>query len=84
MYPGDRLPPALVGFLIAGLFGRRIGARPSEIVTTALLFVSCVLSWIAFVNVGFGTGATRIQVAPWFASGDIVVDWAFASTRSPS
>ena len=44
----------LVGFLIAGLFGRVIGARPSEIITTALLGVSAVLSWVAFIQVGFG------------------------------
>jgi NADH-quinone oxidoreductase subunit L len=67
----------LVGFLIAGLLGRVIGPRPSEIVTTALLFVSAVLSWVAFIHVGFGEGATRIQVAQWFSSGDLMVDWAF-------
>jgi NADH-quinone oxidoreductase subunit L len=67
----------LVGFLIAGVFGRFLGARASEVVTTALLFLSCALSWIAFVNVGFGAGATRIQLGQWFASGDMVVDWAF-------
>ncbi|HEX2135865.1 MAG TPA: NADH-quinone oxidoreductase subunit L [Microvirga sp.] len=66
----------LVGFLIAGLFGRLIGPRPSEIVTTALLFVSAVLSWVAFFQVGFGPGATRVQVAQWMSSGDLVVDWA--------
>jgi NADH-quinone oxidoreductase subunit L len=67
----------LVGFLIAGCFGRWIGARPSEVITTALLFVACVLSWIAFVNVGFGSGGGRTQVAQWMVSGDLVVDWAF-------
>src|ERR671916_1764950 len=67
----------LVGFLIAGLFGRVLGARPSEIITTALLFVSAALSWVAFFSVGFGTGATRVQVAQWMQSGDLVVDWAF-------
>jgi NADH-quinone oxidoreductase subunit L len=67
----------LVGFLIAGLLGRVIGPRPSEIVTTALLFVSAALSWVAFAQVGFGDGATRVQVAQWMASGDLVVDWAF-------
>src|SRR5215207_6829598 len=67
----------LVGFLIAGCFGRWIGARASEVITTALLFVACALSWIAFVNVGFGAGAARIQVAQWMVSGDLVVDWAF-------
>src|SRR3712207_5393103 len=67
----------LVGFLIAGLFGRVLGPRPSEIVTTALLFVAAALSWVAFFSVGFGSGATRVQVAQWMASGDLVVDWAF-------
>jgi NADH-quinone oxidoreductase subunit L len=71
----------LLGFLIAGVFGRFIGARASEIVTTSLLLVSAVLSWVAFKNVGFGmgpgSGATRVQVATWMVSGDLVVDWAF-------
>jgi NADH-quinone oxidoreductase subunit L len=67
----------LIGFLIAGLFGRLIGARGSEIVTTSLLMVSAVLSWVAFFNVGFGSGTTRVQVATWLASGDLRVDWAF-------
>lgn len=67
----------LIGFLIAGLFGRLIGARGSEIVTTSLLIVSAVLSWIAFFSVGFGSGTTRIQVATWLASGNLQVDWAF-------
>ena len=67
----------LLGFLIAGLFGRVIGARASEIITTALLFISCALSWVAFVQVGFGSGATRIQIATWMQSGGLQVDWAF-------
>src|ERR687898_479653 len=67
----------LVGFLIAGLFGRLLGPRPSEIITTALLFVAAVLSWVSFIQVGFGDGATRVQVAHWMSSGDLVVDWAF-------
>src|ERR671916_663624 len=67
----------LVGFLIAGLFGRVLGARPSEIITTALLFVSAALSWVAFYQVGFGTGATRVQLGQWMASGELAVDWAF-------
>jgi NADH-quinone oxidoreductase subunit L len=67
----------LVGFLIAGLFGRVLGPRPSEIITTALLFVAAVLSWVSFIQVGFGEGATRVQVAQWMSVGDLQVDWAF-------
>ncbi|KRE16616.1 NADH:ubiquinone oxidoreductase subunit L [Bosea sp. Root381] len=67
----------LIGFLIAGLFGRLIGARGSEIVTTSLLMVSAVLSWVAFFQVGFGADTTRVQVATWLSSGNLQVDWAF-------
>jgi NADH-quinone oxidoreductase subunit L len=66
----------LVGFLIAGLFGRFIGPRPSELVTTGLLAVSAVLSWIAFFSVGFGSGGEKVQIARWIVSGDLAVDWA--------
>lgn len=67
----------LIGFFIAGVFGRLIGARASEIVTTTLLLVAAALSWVAFFQVGFGPGTTRVQVATWMASADLRVDWAF-------
>jgi NADH-quinone oxidoreductase subunit L len=66
----------LLGAAIAGLFGRLIGARPSEIVTTAFLFAAMVLSWIAFVTVGFGQQDTRIPLVTWMHAGDLKVDWA--------
>lgn len=66
----------LIGFLIAGLFGRAIGARASEVVTTSFLFIACVLAWIAFFNVGFGGHDTRVQVMQWMYVGDLKIDWA--------
>ena len=65
----------LFGFLIAGLFGRWIGARGAEYVTTGLLGVSFVLSWIAFFQVAEGATA-HVPVANWFTSGKLAVDWA--------
>jgi NADH-quinone oxidoreductase subunit L len=41
----------LVGFLRAGFFGRMIGPRPSELITTSLLVIAAVLSWVAFFQV---------------------------------
>jgi NADH-quinone oxidoreductase subunit L len=66
----------LLGSAIAGLFGRLIGARPSELVTTVLLFASMVLSWISFAQVGFGHQDVRVEIAPFIVSGDLRVDWA--------
>ncbi|WOJ88467.1 NADH-quinone oxidoreductase subunit L [Methylocapsa polymorpha] len=67
----------LLGFLIAGLFGWKIGARVSEIVTTGLLFVSAALSWIVFVNVALGEGPASVSLlGNWFTSGAVKVDWS--------
>jgi NADH-quinone oxidoreductase subunit L len=65
----------LLGFLIAGVFGPWIGARWAEYVTSGLLGVSFVLSWIAFIMVAGGADA-HIPIANWFTSGKLAVEWA--------
>jgi NADH-quinone oxidoreductase subunit L len=52
------------------------GSRVAEIVTTVFLFASMLLSWIAFVDVGFAHHDARISVLPWIVSGDLKIDWA--------
>jgi NADH:ubiquinone oxidoreductase subunit 5 (subunit L)/multisubunit Na+/H+ antiporter MnhA subunit len=39
------------------LFGRAIGAKASEYVTTLFLVVAALLSWVAFFTVAMGDGA---------------------------
>ena len=66
----------LAGALIAGLFGRAIGDRPSEIVTTAFLMIAAVLSWVVFVQVGFGHETREITLLRWITSGELDVSWS--------
>ena len=65
----------LLGFLIAGIGGRWIGARGAEYVTCSLLGICCVLSWIAFVMVAGGSDA-HVAIGNWFTSGKLVAAWA--------
>ena len=51
------------------------GSRAAELITTAFLFISMVLSWIAFARVGFGHHDAREIVAPFITSGELMVDW---------
>jgi NADH-quinone oxidoreductase subunit L len=53
-----------------------LGSRSAELITTTLLFVSMVLSWIAFVRVGFGHEDAHVVIASFVTSGDLKVDWA--------
>jgi NADH-quinone oxidoreductase subunit L len=66
----------LLGSAIAGLFGRVIGARASELVTTGLLFASAALSVVAFAQVALGEHEVIQQVLPWIHSGAFVADWS--------
>ncbi|MBW3098876.1 NADH-quinone oxidoreductase subunit L [Pseudohoeflea coraliihabitans] len=67
----------LIGAIIAGLFGRSIGAKASEYVTSLFLVVAAVLSWVAFFTVALGEGETvRVPVLQWVQSGNLDVDWA--------
>ena len=65
----------LLGFIIAGVFGRLIGRHLSEIIPTALLFASAALSLYAFYDVAIAGNSYIIPIAPWITSGDFQVDW---------
>ena len=76
----------LIGALIAGLLGRTIGHRPSELITTGLLIVAAVLSWVVFIPVAFGDGLVgavgdghaavlKVEVMRWIQVGDMDLRW---------
>ena len=66
----------LAGALIAGLFGRLIGDRPSEVVTSAFLTVAACLSWYVFAQVGFSGVTAKALIFQWFESDDLKVAWS--------
>ncbi|HVM85153.1 MAG TPA: NADH-quinone oxidoreductase subunit L [Candidatus Binatia bacterium] len=66
----------LIGALIAGLGNRRLGDKPAMYITSGLLLVSMVLSWIVFFDVNFGGTPRTTALLTWFTVGDFKADWA--------
>ena len=67
----------LLGFLIVGLFGTSLGAKASEYITSGFLVIAAVLSWVAFLSVGFGhVELFTVPVLRWIQSGGLDVSWA--------
>jgi len=67
----------LIGFLIAGLFGRVIGDKACEYVTSGLVILAAILSWITFF--GFWLGGSELQIVElfrWIDAGDLKVSWS--------
>ena len=48
----------------------------AELITTTLLVIAMVLSWIALWRVGFGHQDARDALMPFIVSGDLKVDWS--------
>src|SRR5687768_15794683 len=52
------------------------GSRAAELITTAFLIASAVLSWVTLVDVGFMHHDARIALFSWISSGDLQVSWS--------
>ena len=65
----------LFGAVIAGLFGRVLGARASQLVSCGAMGVAAVMAIVVFVQVVLQGETATIVLFDWFASGDLDVDW---------
>jgi NADH-quinone oxidoreductase subunit L len=52
------------------------GSRTAELITTTLLLIAMILSWIAFVDVGFAHHDARVPLFTWMTAGDLKIDWS--------
>ena len=66
----------LLAAIVAGLFGRTLGNRGSQLVTCGALVISAILSLFAFADVALGGQTYHVNVLPWIQSGDFAVNWA--------
>ena len=66
----------LIGALIAGLFGRIIGARGAQVVTSGALIVSAVLGTVIFAQAVGGQEPYTVMLFTWMTSGTLDFAWA--------
>lgn len=66
----------LIGFLIAGIFGKVIGDKAAEYATCGLMVLAAILSWVVFFQYGLGEeGLHREMIFEWINSGVLSVNW---------
>lgn len=69
----------LLGALIAGFGWRIIGEAAAQWLTTGLLALACLLSWVIFLGGDFPDGP--ITLMRWIESGSLSIDWAIRLDR---
>ena len=67
----------LLGAFTAGIFGRYIGKQGAIIVTTLSVFLSSLLSFIAFYEVVLSHSVCSFKLFTWIESNSLIVSWGF-------
>jgi NADH-quinone oxidoreductase subunit L len=66
----------LIASIISGFFGKLIGDRSSEIVTSLLVTIAAILSAFVLYEVIFNDYQDNIVIATWINSGTLDVNWS--------
>ena len=67
----------LLGSLISGLFGRKIGSSGAQIITTLSIIITTLLSIFIFIEVGLNHIPVYIELFRWLDSESLFILWSF-------
>ena len=67
----------LLGSIVSGLLGRKIGVTGSHLLTCTCLIISSILASVAFYEVGFGASPVFIHLSTWISSEILNIEWSF-------
>ena len=66
----------LAGAIISGFFGKLLGSRNSEILTSLFVSISTILSFLIFYKVFNESYANNLDMLTWIDSGTFNVNWS--------
>ena len=67
----------LLGSIISGFFGRKIGITGSHLITCSLVVITAMLSVLSFFEVGMNNAPVSIKLFRWIDSESLNVLWSF-------
>ena len=67
----------LLGSIVSGFFGRKVGVTGSQWITCASVIITTLLSTLAFIEVGLNNISVSLQLFRWVDSESLNVLWSF-------
>jgi NADH-ubiquinone oxidoreductase chain 5 len=67
----------ILGSIISGFFGRKIGVSGSQIITCTCVIATTILAILAFIEVGLNKNPVKIHLFRWIDAEYLNVSWAF-------
>ena len=68
----------LLGSIVSGFFGRKVGITGSQFITCSLLIITTVISVLSFIEVGVNNIPVTVQLFRWVDSESLNVLWSFS------
>jgi len=66
----------LLGSIISGFFGKRLGAKSCQILTSSFVSISAILSFFIFFDVLTQNYSSYKLIFNWISSGSFHVNWS--------
>jgi len=66
----------LLGSIISGFFGKRLGAKSCQVLTSSFISISAILSLFIFYEVLLHNYSSNKLIFRWISSGDFQVNWS--------
>jgi hypothetical protein len=67
----------LIGSIYSGLYGRKIGTKGSQLMTTTLVIITTILAIIIYIEVGLNNIPVSIKLFRWLDSESLNIWWGF-------
>lgn len=67
----------LLGSIISGFFGRKVGVKGAQLITCSLIIITTLLAILAFFEVGYNNIPVEINLMRWIDSESLNVFWGF-------
>ena len=67
----------LLGSIISGFFGRKIGVHGAQIITCSSVVVTTIMAILAFIEVGLNNIPVSIKLFRWIDSESLNIIWGF-------
>jgi NADH-ubiquinone oxidoreductase chain 5 len=58
----------LLGSIVSGLFGRKVGVKGAQIITCSSIIITTILAIVLFFEVGFNSIPSTIELFRWIDS----------------
>lgn len=67
----------LLGSIISGFFGRKVGIKGGQLITSSFIIITTLLAILAFFEVGYNNIPIEINLMRWIDSESLIVNWGF-------